>query len=187
MRADPRPVRGALDDVRVERPLAEETRPLDRLRLRLEHLDERVADADAFCLRVRHLRQRRHEAVARVDVPQVHVQVAVRRCRPPPPLPAPAAARCRRRCRLAGRRWRGVRASPPQRCRPHLRGRRSPARHRPVRGWSPPFPRRSCPASSPPPPRRHRVRSSRSIRPRVAYALPRGGTGARSSPARHPP
>ena len=73
---DPDAVRGALDDVRVERALAEEVRALDAARLAFEDAHERVADADALRLRVRDLGQLREELLLRLDVDEVDAACA---------------------------------------------------------------------------------------------------------------
>ena len=56
-----------LDDVGIERALYQEPDVLaDRLRLGLEHVDERVADAPPLLLRIRDAGQALEEAIARI-------------------------------------------------------------------------------------------------------------------------
>src|SRR6185295_5674554 len=59
--------RDRLDDVRIERPLGQELGAVEPFRLLVEDLDEEMPDDLALPLRVLDSRERREEALARVD------------------------------------------------------------------------------------------------------------------------
>ena len=72
--------RDRLDDVGIERALHQVSHVLaDRLRLGLEHVDERVADAPPLLLRIGDAGQALEEAIARIHYTEIDAQVTAER------------------------------------------------------------------------------------------------------------
>ena len=90
-------VAAGLDDVGVERALHEEARRRTRSARRLlEHPDERLADDLALLLGLDDVVERAEEAVGRLHVHEVDVELAAERLLDLLGLVRAAAARCRR-------------------------------------------------------------------------------------------
>ena len=75
MAAGPSRRAAALDHVGIERPLGQKLGPFDLGRLVGKTLDERMADAAAFFLRIDHAGQGRQKAVLGVDDVQIGLEM----------------------------------------------------------------------------------------------------------------